>query len=213
LKGHDRPITEVQFNHDGDLIFSASKDGSIQVWSSENGERLGTYGDTAQVISSSCNGISVNSMRCVPVIFANELGESTRMISAHGNSTVDLWEVETGKKLYTYPHDVSVRAVEFAEGGKSFVSVTDQQLGFNPFIHVYPVVNSRDDTVKPSCQIEVKSGRVSKVIWGHHNQSLVTANEDGSIRIYDTEVLFLWFGFLLYCLVLFLFLFFLVLMI
>jgi translation initiation factor 3 subunit I len=114
------------------------------------------------------------------------------MISAHGAGAVDLWEVETGKKIKSYKHEVSVRAVEFSEGGKTFCSVTDQQLGFNPFIHIYPVVNSEDDPVRPTCQIEVKNvGRVLKVIWGHHNQSLVTANEDGTIRIYDTEVCFL----------------------
>lgn len=65
------------------------------------------------------------------------------MISAQADGRVDLWEVETGKKLYSYPHDVSVKCVAFSEGDKTFLSVTEQQLGFNPFIHVYPLPDDR----------------------------------------------------------------------
>ena len=35
--------TEIKYNPEGDLIFSASKDHIINVWFSHNGERLGTY--------------------------------------------------------------------------------------------------------------------------------------------------------------------------
>lgn len=43
LKGHDRALTKVKYNRDGDLLFTAAKDASPCVWYSENGERLGTY--------------------------------------------------------------------------------------------------------------------------------------------------------------------------
>ena len=40
LKGHERSITYVSFNHDGDLLFTASKDNVPTVWRAEDGERL-----------------------------------------------------------------------------------------------------------------------------------------------------------------------------
>lgn len=43
LKGHDRALTRVRINGDGDLLFSAGKDKSPCVWYIENGERIGTY--------------------------------------------------------------------------------------------------------------------------------------------------------------------------
>lgn len=43
LKGHDRALTRVRINRDGDLLFSAGKDKSPCVWYMENGERIGTY--------------------------------------------------------------------------------------------------------------------------------------------------------------------------
>jgi translation initiation factor 3 subunit I len=44
LKGHERSITQVKYNADGDFIFSAAKDNKPTIWYSETGERLGTYG-------------------------------------------------------------------------------------------------------------------------------------------------------------------------
>jgi WD40 repeat protein len=43
LQGHERSLTQVVFNPDGDLLFSTSKDHVVNVWYSHNGERLGTY--------------------------------------------------------------------------------------------------------------------------------------------------------------------------
>jgi WD40 repeat protein len=41
--GHERSLTQIKFNAEGDLLFSCSKDHVINVWYSHNGERLGTY--------------------------------------------------------------------------------------------------------------------------------------------------------------------------
>jgi WD40 repeat protein len=41
--GHERSLTQIRYNKEGDLLFSCSKDHIINVWFSHNGERLGTY--------------------------------------------------------------------------------------------------------------------------------------------------------------------------
>lgn len=52
LKGHERSITSLKFNREGDLIFTASKYPTFVVWYTHNGERLGTYeGHTGAVWS------------------------------------------------------------------------------------------------------------------------------------------------------------------
>lgn len=43
LHGHERAITQIKYNKDGDLLFSVAKDVKPTVWFSANGERLGTY--------------------------------------------------------------------------------------------------------------------------------------------------------------------------
>ena len=43
LHGHERSITQIRYNIDGDLLFSVAKDNRPTVWFSSNGERLGTF--------------------------------------------------------------------------------------------------------------------------------------------------------------------------
>ena len=57
LSGHDRPLTQVIFNREGDLLFSAAKSPKICVWHTDNGERLGTFnGHNGVVWSVDVNG-------------------------------------------------------------------------------------------------------------------------------------------------------------
>lgn len=54
LKGHDRPVSQVLFNREGDLLFTASKGKSknCAVWFSDTGERIGTYDGHAGAVFS-----------------------------------------------------------------------------------------------------------------------------------------------------------------
>ena len=51
LKGHERPVTIVRFNYDGDLLFSGSAETKINLWEAYTGERLGSYETKASVRS------------------------------------------------------------------------------------------------------------------------------------------------------------------
>lgn len=43
LQGHTRPLTQIKYNREGDLLFTVAKDNTVNCWYSHNGERLGTY--------------------------------------------------------------------------------------------------------------------------------------------------------------------------
>ena len=45
LMGHSRPLTQVVYNREGDLIFTTGKDNVANIWFSSNGERLGSFGN------------------------------------------------------------------------------------------------------------------------------------------------------------------------
>jgi len=60
---------------------------------------------------------------------------------------VDLWEVETGKKLFNYGlRDITVRNVAFAEGDQQFLAITEKIMGHNAFLQVCPVVEDESIT-------------------------------------------------------------------
>jgi len=43
LKGHDGPLTCVRYSKDGDLLFTTCRRGRINLWYSDDGERIGTF--------------------------------------------------------------------------------------------------------------------------------------------------------------------------
>lgn len=54
--GHERSLTQIVFNAEGDLLFSASKDKIVNAWYTSNGERLGTYnGHNGSVWTVACD--------------------------------------------------------------------------------------------------------------------------------------------------------------
>lgn len=73
LQGHERSLTQIVFNADGDLLFSASKDSIVNVWYTSNGERLGTFsGHNGSVWTVACDcesglprGVGAGSARSV----------------------------------------------------------------------------------------------------------------------------------------------------
>ena len=61
LHGHERSITQIKYNREGDLLFSCAKDQQPNVWYSMNGERLGSFkGHTGAVW-----GIDVDCILCI----------------------------------------------------------------------------------------------------------------------------------------------------
>jgi len=168
LKGHERSITSLRYNREGDLIFTASKHPSFAVWYTSNGERLGTYeGHTGAV-------------------WAVDVDRNTdKVVTGSADTFAKLWDAEYGRETASFPHKAPVRSVNFSVGDKQVVTATDQVLGFKPVIYIW------DLSSKPSKPVMEIPGRneakILNAVWGNLNQTVVTANEDATIRSYDAR--------------------------
>ena len=80
LQAHERSLTKVLYNKDGDLLFTASKHNLPNVWWSINGERLGTYNGHNGAVWD----MAVSS-------------DSTKLITASADQSCIVWDCETGK--------------------------------------------------------------------------------------------------------------------
>nr|KJB56103.1 hypothetical protein B456_009G106100 [Gossypium raimondii] len=111
MKGHERPLTFLKYNRDGDLLFSCAKDHTPTVWFADNGERLGTYrGHNGAVWS--CD-VSRDSMR---------------LITGSADQTVKLWNVQTGAQLYTFNFGSPARTIVSA-GEDAVIRIWDSETG------------------------------------------------------------------------------------
>lgn len=169
LKGHERSITQLKYNREGDLLFTTSKANFPCLWNADTGERIGTYrGHTGAVWT-----VDVNY-------------DSSWMISGSADTMAKLWDVETGKELCNWNHKAPVRGVSFAHGGKSFLTVTDQVMGRPPTILIYHLDGKRDTVHREIVGLN-PNAKITMALWGPLNKTIIASSDDSTITVWDPE--------------------------
>jgi len=179
LNGHERALTVVKYNRDGDLLFTASKDHIPSMWYSHNGERIGTFNGHKGTIWD----LDIDRF-------------STRLITASADTFVFLWDCQSGEKIREFSHYGPVRGVSWAEGGEMFASISDPFVDHNAQISVYDVPSGADpedfmDT--PRLEIELpknadgKQFKPTNIAWLSLNEALFVTFDNGEIRLYNPE--------------------------
>ncbi|KAL9252064.1 Eukaryotic translation initiation factor 3 subunit I-like protein [Drosera capensis] len=171
MKGHERPLTFLKYNREGDLLFSCAKDHTPTVWFADNGERLGTYRGH--------NGA---------VWTCDVSRDSKRLITGSADQTVKLWNVQTGTELYTFNFDSPARSVEFSVGDKLVVITSDPFMQVTSAIHVKRIAKDPSEQVGESALvIKGPQGRITRAVWGPLNRTIISVGEDATVRIWDSE--------------------------
>jgi len=172
VKGHERPLTMVKYNREGDLLFTSAKDHTPCVFYADNGERIGTY-------KGHCGTVW-----CVDVNFTSD-----KLLTGSADNMCKLWEVETGECLHTWKHTGPIRDVGFALGDKEFLSVLDNIMGNTPTIFVWDLeLNNLAN--HPDCPKQTILGHTSKIIralWGPLNKAIYSCSDDATIRMWDPK--------------------------
>mmetsp|Transcript_14204 Transcript_14204/g.20077 ORF Transcript_14204/g.20077 Transcript_14204/m.20077 type:complete len:338 (-) Transcript_14204:25-1038(-) len=174
LKGHERAITCVIYNNDGDLIFSAAKDSVPTLWRADTGERVGTYsGHSGAVWALSCRW------------------DTKYLLSASADATAKLWEVKTGQLLVNYPHNGPVRSVCWADGGQRFATCSNYFMDKPGGIFIYDTphhLNPQQYNKIPTIEVKIiNKENPTEVIFTAFNDRLLASFEDGSIRVFDPK--------------------------
>ncbi|KAJ3104487.1 Eukaryotic translation initiation factor 3 subunit I [Phlyctochytrium bullatum] len=171
LHGHVRSLTRIKYNTDGDLLFSASKDNKPSVWFSQTGERLGTYNGH--------NG----------TVWDFDVTYNSRyLLTGSADNTLKMWEVETGRNVFTWKTKSAVRAVAYALGDEMALFVTDKTMGQQCTIHIVGIEpDPEDQTQELMMSIPVEGPKATVAAWGNLNTTIVTGHEDGSVSVWDPE--------------------------
>ncbi|KAJ1975921.1 translation initiation factor eIF3 subunit [Dimargaris cristalligena] len=169
LQGHERALTQIKYNREGDLLFSVAKDNVINVWFSHNGERLGTYNGHQGSIWS----VDVNS-------------DSSLLISGSADNTARLWNVADGRLLHTWTSNTAVKRVQFSEDDKYVLMVTEQRMGFPGTILIFAVdPTTADQSDEPLNVIIPEPSKATVAGWGYLNKYIVVGHENGNVSLFD----------------------------
>jgi translation initiation factor 3 subunit I len=168
LQGHERPITVVKYNYDGDLLFSASKDQVPSMWRTENGDRLGTFHGHKGTIWD----LDVDRF-------------SRYLLTASADASVKLWSCEDGECLQTFPHRGPVRGVAWSEDNRTFATISDPFVEHNGKISIFDI-----ETTELIQEIDIpkegsKRVNATKIWWTYLNEHIFVSFDNGMIRLYN----------------------------
>lgn len=173
MKGHERPLTYLKYNMEGDVLFSCARDRTPAVWYADTGELLGTYrGHTGAVW-----GCDVSR-------------DSKLLITASADQTTKLWDVQTGAELFTFQFKSTAKSVEFSVGDKLAVIATDSFSTILPSaIHVKRIASDPSEQCGDSVIEFSHGGRSNRAVWGPLNRTIISGGEDGVVRVWDVETM------------------------
>ena len=167
------PITGLQFNKDNDLLFSASKDRFITLWSSEYGERIGTYQHSAAV-------------------YAMDIDDNSKyLISSDSTGYIYIWEASNGENIHKFTIDKLplVHSINF-NYNNDLISIGYGGRGANAEskIDIYKFSELLKKNTKPIKSILIPNkDKVSKMRWFDLGKSIIATSEKGEIYKYDYE--------------------------
>lgn len=173
LKGHERSITYVRFNKDGDLLFSCSKDNSPAVWRSSNGERIGTYeGHRGAVFN------------------CDITDDSKLFLTASADNSARLWNAEKGTELFKFDHAGPVKGVAWMEGDCGFATCADNFGEREPAsVNFFELADNPSEQSKtPRLTVVDRENprlKPTRIAWLPLNKYLLIAWEDGSMSLMD----------------------------
>lgn len=171
LKGHERPLTQVKYNAEGDLIFTAALDKVVSVWFSSNGQRLGTY-----------NGHNGS-------VWSIDVDKHSRLlVTGSADNTIKLWEVKTGRCVHTWTENTAVKRVEFNDDCTMLLAITEERMGFEGTIVIYKINDQVDAAQMSEPLITIpfpKSKKATVASWAYLDKYIIASHEDGTISQID----------------------------
>jgi translation initiation factor 3 subunit I len=202
VEGHERSLTQIKYNREGDLLFSCSKDHIINVWFSHNGERLGTFNGhngTVWTVDVDCTRSSIRS--CLQLI---PIAESRFLVSGAADNSMKLWSVRDGTLLFTWEFPTAVKRVAFSQDDSQIVCITEQRMGHQGAVRVFDIVRTGDGT-KRKCSISPAATLIVVVVenpdpysefnpigskatvctFAHDKSLILTGHESGKIALFD----------------------------
>lgn len=170
LQGHERPLTQIKYNRDGDLLLSVAKDSKPNVWHSHNGERLGTL-----------NGHGSNTVCwCVDISW-----DSIRVVTGAADSA-RVWDTETGKMLHIVETPTAVRTINFDVSGNIAVLSTDATMGKTCSLCWLDLRDSNQmKNGTPYQRTEVPDTKITAAVINGYNDWIFTGHDNGEMRRYD----------------------------
>jgi len=175
LTGHARPVQKVQFNYDGDLLFTCSDDKTVCMYNTVNLERVGLF-----QINDSCKSIDVTK-------------DSKLLLATATTKGVKVFDTKNGDLLAEMMMPgIQTKQVELSYSDKQFMVVYEDK-NRESFIRIFTIKDTLEHGKKEGCCAHVtqikgpKDHIVNNVRWGPLDQSIYYCTDKGRLLRYDLQ--------------------------
>jgi len=181
LRGHEKPITAVKFNFDGDLLFTASGEKKVNLWYALSGERIGSFEPKAAV-------------RTLDITNDSEI-----LIVGTNVGTLEFFKIDGGQLLGYISMEARLKTVQLSYGDKKLLVLAewysrDEKAGTTEFLQ-YNFEEILKSIKKGSGEeLKIKPEKVAsfphkyaQIGWGLLNENILAGREDGTFEILDLD--------------------------
>jgi len=172
LQGHERAITQIKYNREGDIIVTAAKDHNPNIFYSLNGERLGNL--------KGHNG----TIWCIDVNW-----DSTQVITGSGDSSLKVWDLERGSCRDTFQSPTPVRTCGFSYSGNLVMYTTDNTMDQKCVIRIIDL-RAPDEVMEGEVCGPKDKGKITSALWWNLEDGILSGHEQGQLCIYDIRMSF-----------------------
>eukprot|EP00758_Cryptobia_borreli_P006560 Tbor_TRINITY_DN5176_c5_g3::TRINITY_DN5176_c5_g3_i1::g.25887::m.25887/K03246/EIF3I; translation initiation factor 3 subunit I len=175
---HMMPVTQVKWNDDGDLLFSASKEPGVCVWRSSNGHLLGRY-DTEKGTSA----LDINH-------------NSTILATASFDLYSELWCVRSGARLARLEQLAPCKAIGISHDDSMLFVACENKMRQKSALYLYylpsdigcnnNIIKTRFDPFQ-SYKEEDSEESITSAVWGGNNKYIYFGTKTGVVVKYDVE--------------------------
>lgn len=171
---HERPLTLVKFNYDGDFFLTASKDGDVCLVRTDTCERVGTYQALGEK-SGAVFGIDVTM-------------DSKHVVTANADGKLAFYKFE-GEHLHSHTHGGILKFVEWNQkpGEQNMVVTCNDKFKDSQGVTPNRIMVWQFQPTKKLLSIDSELPmKCSKVKWGPFDETLVSIFEEGTIIVWDS---------------------------
>ena len=212
LQGHTDCILDVTYSHDGKIIASCSKDGSIILWNAETGEQIRIIKDVKdyaiRIIFTHDDKLLVSLPRCnshedainiwnvdnghlvheIPIQSSNDMAidnEDRYIAVATCCTSIEIYDLKRGIKVKEIPdaHTECLTSIDFSPDGKKLVSAT--------FWGDFVIRDWESEEILLAKKVKDVPfhllPEIRCVKYSNDGKYIVTASNDNIIRIWDAN--------------------------
>jgi translation initiation factor 3 subunit I len=174
---HERPLTLVKFNSDGDFFLTCGKDGEVCLVRTDNCERVGTYNPRGDKPGA---------------VYAVDVTLDSQYVVIAGADGKLIFFTFAGEEVAVLNHGGFLKYVEFnlKPGAQQMVvSCNDKFKSDNVpnRIMIWQWHNGTDVRMNKLLSIDSDLPmKATKVKWGPHDESLISIFEEGTVILWDS---------------------------